>query len=470
MIHAQNYNTTGLSGGLIIKNIFVGTEVFIQENNSWVNGFQGKRLFREELKIEKLPIAAQGQTTQKNIRLNQKEIKSQFKINNPYQLFLPPFTGNFRTPDQRLVLSYGKDTMILDFYNIPSGLDIFPTPEIQNIQFIPGSFRINLTGHSPKINKKTKGSSWFNFYRYLGINQESIPELSKYDYLSYTPPRNRSSVWIYYRPSVSIIQSNHAEVGIRLHGLFYTEFETANLAKILLKPLALLERYENGTWTEISFDEFSNLHPPDSIHESNYPIISASFFDGNNPSINIKLSDSTNNIIPGVYRFSIFALKNERITSNTFTLGRILQDSQFPYQKLFRDSLGYPSFQLEGENTLNINTPYLPAQLTDSLKKEIPIYYFEYFWTLQEKFGIHPQSPENEYFIEFYQNLPDKRLYLNETPYSGKIKFAFNKTVLATPKEKQIRDIYSIDYLNGIPQKVTLLEDVSKLTEAKKIR
>jgi hypothetical protein len=150
----------------------------------------------------------------------------------------------------------------------------------------------------------------------------------------------------------------------------------------------------------------------------------------------------------------------------------IESNETLPYQRLYRDSTGFPNYKLDANNDIFIQTPFLPILSTDSSNINIPTYHFHYFhgFEISSQQRGYPSHPENEYTRHFISLVSKKKVSVNGKLCNGRIKFAFTNSSWGVNDRKSVTDIYIVDYKDGSPTEVKQLKDVDLITERTPIR
>lgn len=450
-------------GGLLLNVVIIKNQLFMFEGEGWVNKSKMNDPSAKKLIVKHILLDEKFEQNKKELpRINPAEYNLMQQPNYAYGLFLPPYIKNKPTPNQRTIFYYDNDSMIIDFLNIPEK-SFMPTRQLSLIYFKPGKYIFTFRPKAALTPGDKNEAAWLNLYMNQGITPDAEPYLLKYGVLFYTPPANLEATWKYVNPQIIVEQPTAYYVNIKLNGYFLGQIKSENAQGNGINPYYKIEVLKNGLWEEkpmgigIAFNNDSNLIVP-------------TFYEN---MLFLKLSSyeqsSSANLEPGTYRISFVTDDKVIINSTIFSLGMLPADKNNPYQKLYRESTGFPYYRLDKSDNIYITTPFNPVY-PDPNNTNVKTYHFEYFWGISDNMANDSPHPENDYTKHFITLVSTKKMTINGTPYSGKIKFGFNYSRFHVNSRQLSTNIYVIDYVNGNPIKVEILKDVDLINESTPIR
>jgi hypothetical protein len=454
-------------GGLIIREVYVGSQLFMPQDNAWVNKSHSSIKEKGKLSVSHFTLNKKGKESKKPLAPVDLSDYDLVKTPNfPFAIYLPPYVGKRTTLNQRLIFSYNKDTMIVDILNIPERSYTEPFT-LGALHFKPGKYEYNFNGQKELIPKDTHEASWLTYYRHKGITPESEPYLVKYGYLTCVALNSGDikASWKYVVPQVKVEQYSPYHAFIEIQGNFLGQIAEVYITETIINPYYQIEYFQDNEWKIIPRG-IGLDYKKDSLN------VASRFYKQRFIQLTSEAKHSFSGLKPGKYRVKMVTSKKEIITSVEFYLGMLESNKNSPYQTLYRDSLGFPSYTLDVNDDIYIQTPFLPILLTDSINKNKQTYHFRYFDSQDydhRPIG-YPTDPEDTYTQHFIPLVSKRKVYINGVLYNGQIKFAFSNTSSGINSRLARTDIFIIEYINGSPIEVKLLKDVDLKTETTPMR
>lgn len=447
-------------GAIVVNQIYIGDQMYMPVHGRWVNVSGSGNTDTDTLSVKRYFLSRNGVQSKKELpKIDPSKYNFLEMPSEPYALLIPPYVGKRESVNQRVIFTFDGDTMIVDFINIPVRLSSKPI-RLGSIHFKPGKYTYDFYGKSGLAPKDKMESLWLNYYRYQGIAPHSEQYLIKYGMLTYTPPRDTTSVWKYEIPKVLIERISPYEVFIQLRGFYFFRISLDTNIEYNLNTYFRIEVFENGKWKEKPYGIGLDV-------KKEKDVVVLKYF--NERLIQLISNDkvSLSGFDPGRYRVKFRVSKEKILESDEFVLGMVKHEGKMPYVNLFRGELGYPKYHLDYFKNIHIQTPFLPSAFKDSMDVNHSIHHFHYFFAENLNSAYYPRNPEEEYLKQFISLVSSKKLFVNDEVYEGRIKFAFSSSKLGVTKLERITDIYIIDYFKGTPVKVEILKDVDLLTEEK---
>lgn len=455
-------------GGLIIREVYVGSHLFLPQDNVWINKSHSSSKEEGNLSVTHFTLNKKGKESKKpSDAVNLSDYDLAKAPNFPYAIYLPPYIGKKSTLNHRIVFSYNLDTMVVDILNIPQKSFLEPF-KLDAIHFKPGKYVYNFKGQEELAPKDMDENRWLNYYRYKGITPESEAYLIKYGYLKYLPlrPKDITSTWKYVVPQVTVEQLSPFDAFIKIQGFYLAQVAPVQTEELVVNLYYQIEKFHDNVWENIP-NGIGLDYEKDSLN------IASKFY--NQRIIQLTSQDklSTSGFKPGKYRVKLVTSKREIIASREFYLGMLTPPNlRSPYQILYRDSLGFPNYILDVNDDIFIQTPFLPFTSTDSLNSNKQIHCFRYFDS--QDFDYKPifysNDPEDTNTQRFIPLVSKSKVYINGERFNGQIKFAFSSSAWGINSRISKTDVYIIDYINGSPLDVKILKDVDINTESTPFR
>jgi hypothetical protein len=449
-------------GGLVIGEIQVGALVYMPGDGGWVIQSPASAKGSGTLQVTHYTLNRKGKPYRKPIKqVNMSHYDLAAYPNSPFAIYLPPYIGHRKTPSHRLIFSYDADTMMVDIMNIPEKSYMQPFV-LGAIHFKPGKYVYQFYGQPELTPMDEHESRWLTYYRYQGITPESEAYLMKYGFLHYTAlkPQDITAAWKYVVPQVRVEQPSPYEVFINIHGYFLGQVSPGQIEELLVSPYYQIAYFRDNNWETIPHGiglDFAK----DSLS------LASKFY--NQRILQLQSQDrfTGSGFQPGKYRVEFVTSDQKIISSREFYLGMITPNAASPYQILYRDSLGFPRYTLDQNDDIFIETPFLPIMSADSTNRNQATHHLRYFDSQDYDYRPmgYPTDPEDPYTQHFIPLVSKRKVYINEEPYTGRIKFAFSSSRWGINSRIGITDIYIIDYVHGSPNSVTILNDVDIHTE-----
>lgn len=450
-------------GGLIIREVYVGSQLFMPQDNVWINKSHSSMIEGGKLSVSHFIMNKKGKESKKPlVPVDLSDYDLVKTPNFPFAIYLPPYVGRRTTLNHRLIFSYDNDTMIVDILNIPERSFTEPYT-LGAIHFKPGKYEYRFNGQKELSPKDIHEASWLNYYRFKGISPESEAYLIKYGYLSCVAlkPGDIKSAWKYVVPQVTVEQLSPFDVFIKIHGNFLGQILSEQIEELIVNPFYQIEYYIDNNWEIMP-------HGTGLDYEKDSLGLDSRFYKQRFVQLTSEDKLSLSGFKPGKYRVKLVTSKREIITSTEFYLGMLAPNTRSPYQTLYRNSLGFPSYTLDINDNIFIQTPFLPTPSTDSTNTIEQTYHFRYFDSQDYDYRPigYPSDPEDQYTQHFIPLVSARKVYINGELYTGQIKFAFSSSSWGINSRIAKTDIYIIDYSNGIPTEVKILKDVDINTES----
>lgn len=454
-------------GGLIIREVYVGSQLFMPQDNVWINKSHSSSKEDSNLSVTHFTLNKKGKESKKPLDAADLADYDLAKTPNfPFAIYLPPYVGKRTILNHRLVFIYNKDTMVVDILNIPERSCSDPF-RLDAIHFKPGKYVYNYNGQEQLAPKDADENRWLNYYRHKGITPESEPYLVKYGYLKYMAmkPKDITSAWKYVNPEVTVEQLSPFDIFIKIRGNYLGQVAPAHTEELVVNPYYQIEHFRHDMWEIIPYG-IGLDYEKDSLN------IASKFYQQRIFQLTSQDKLSTSGFKPGKYRVKLVTSKKEIITSNEFYLGMLEPNKISPYQILYRDSLGFPRYTLDINDDIFIQTPFLPITSTDSINSNKQTHHFRYFDSEDFNFKPidYPSDPEDPYTQHFIPLVSKRTVYINGERFNGQIKFAFSSSSWGINRRISRTDVYIINYINGSPLDVKILKDVDINTEGSPVR
>lgn len=321
-----------------------------------------------------------------------------------YTLFLPPHFNNIPAFGQRLICIIENDSMIIDFQHVPL-LSTYEMLHMHTIQFMPGHYIVNLNLDKPEISANERDFKKAHAALRAGITTETLPILESLGVVQYTLPHDPKKHYNYITPSIRIEQTDYYTIRAIFNGRF--EYTPNN---VLHHNIAQLVdgKWENTIYQTYSyiFDQSGDSYTFQYLKDQVLPISDMEWDPFSRQALQA-----------GIYRLVAFTGNGDSVVSEPFYFGIIPFDANAHILKLHPEGLGFPYYQFNDNNTINIETAQVGVQTDTTV-----VYTFNQYL---ERCDLCINEYDYEQIVgksieqDFFHRLTYNHLWINGNPFTG---------------------------------------------------
>lgn len=395
-------------GGLFIQKIVYLDNVFQINNAGVLKPVSGTSTNIQPLIIQHFQLREEGNQHKKQLPLFNPSDFDYYGLYVPesFAYFISPSIGNNPSPDQRMIIIAGADSMVIDFHNIPKTTR-YELTILQQIYFMPGYYSLDcsLPARDLKINENEREILYAAVKH--GITPETKSILSKAGLLEMALPTDIVKYQKYIPAAITVEQSDAYNINVYFTGNLLT---TSN--GILITDFQ--ESYR-GHWHSTAFSTTFHYIGEESG-------TSAVFYENQKRVISQTNPMGERNLTDGWYRIGVVNSYGDSIYSKPFCVGLVAANSD-SVTTLYNKQRGFPFHNFKDANTINIETAVAPVIIDHQ-----PKYVFKYHIVVcnlclfsDELYGRYDQLAAEE----FMHRLAFNDLYINGQPFTGSIEIQF---------------------------------------------
>jgi hypothetical protein len=243
-----------------------------------------------------------------------------------------------------------------------------------------------------------------------GITAETLPILESLGVVQYTLPQDPKKHYNYITPSIRIEQTDYYTIRAIFNGRFeYTENNALHCK---------IARLVDGKWENTIYQTYSDI-----FNQSGNPYTFQYLKDKVMSISDMEYPFSRPALQAGIYRLVAFIGNGDSVVSEPYYFGIIPFDANAHMHQLHPEGLGFPYYQFNDNNTINIETAQAGVQTDTTV-----VYTFNQYL---ERCDLCINEYDYEQIVgrpiekEFFHRLTYNNLWINGAPFTGTATFNY---------------------------------------------